>query len=186
MGKASFLVGPGNEVTPATREAALVALATGHPCVLDADALSAFAGDLTGLVHAVHGPAVLTPHEGEFRRLFGEAGRPAGKLERTRDAARESRAAVLLKGPDTVIADPDGRAAINENAPPDLATAGSGDVLAGIIVGLLAQGMAYFEAACAGAWLHGACATRLGPGLMADDLPDALPGVLRDLRSMPD
>lgn len=173
------LVGPGNEVNGGTRERALAALRTGKPVVLDADALSVFETGPALLFEAIQGPCVLTPHDGEFARLFGRGG---DKLQRTRRAARRSGAVVVLKGADTVIAAPDGRVVINDNAPPDLATGGSGDVLAGIIVGLLAQRMDVFDAACAAVWIHGDAATRFGPGLVADDLIDTLPSVLRWLK----
>ncbi len=175
----AVLIGPGLGVGEAARDRALAALGAGKSVVLDADALSAFRGRPEALFEAVAGACVLTPHEGEFTRLF--PGRKGDKLTRAREAARTCGAVVVLKGADTVIAAPDGRAAINANAPPALATAGTGDVLAGLTLGLLAQGMAGFEAACAAAWLHGEAGRDLGPGLIAEDLPTALPAVLRRL-----
>ncbi|MFO1113841.1 MAG: NAD(P)H-hydrate dehydratase [Rhodospirillales bacterium] len=177
--KNALLLGPGAGVGAATRGKVLATLATGRPCVLDADALTSFRGDPPALFGAIKGPCVLTPHEGEFSRLFACEG---DKLARARAAARLSGAIVLLKGADTVIAAPDGRAAINTGAPPDLATAGSGDVLAGMICGLLAQRMPAFEATAAAAWLHGQCAAAHGAGLIAEDLAPALPALLRRLR----
>ena len=173
------LIGPGNGITPMTREQTLAALRAKKSVVLDADALTVFEETRDLLFSAIDGPCLLTPHEGEFRRLFDATG---DKLTRARAAAKASGAVVLLKGADTVIAAPDGRAVVNENAPAELATAGAGDVLAGLAVGLAAQGMEMFDAACAAAWLHGAAAQDVGLGLIAADLPDRLPSVLRALR----
>lgn len=177
----ALLLGPGNGAGAATKQMVLEALATTRPTVLDADALTAFAEDPKALFAAIRGPVVLTPHDGEFARLFPDLGL-LPKLARTRAAAKISNAVILLKGADTVIADADGRAAINANAPPDLATAGAGDVLAGFVVGLLAQSMPAFEAACAAVWLHSEAAKLGGAGLIADDLPLLVRKPLADLR----
>jgi hydroxyethylthiazole kinase-like uncharacterized protein yjeF len=175
----ALLLGPGNGVSLETRGRALMALKTGKPCVLDADALTVFEDAMPLLQRSLHARAVVTPHDGEYDRVFGKV--EGSRLDRARWAARETGAVVLLKGYDTAIAHPQGRAAINANAPANLATAGAGDVLAGILVALMAQGMPAFEAACAATWLHGAAAAAFGPGLVADDLPDMLPRILRDL-----
>lgn len=172
-------VGPGAGVGVVTRNFVLAALATGRHVVLDADALTSFSASPEDLFVAIEGPTVLTPHVGEFRRLFNVN---ADKLQMARCAARISHAVVILKGADTVIAAPDGRTIINSNAPPQLATAGSGDVLTGFVAALLAQGMPAFEGAAAAVWLHGAAAAEFGLGLIAEDLPNALPQVLQRLR----
>ncbi|MFN4014569.1 MAG: NAD(P)H-hydrate dehydratase [Reyranella sp.] len=180
----AVLIGPGSGTGDRTREAVLAALDARRSVVLDADALTVFAADPKLLFRRVRGPTLLTPHEGEFRRLFPDLAARQGKLERVREAAARSGATVLLKGPDTVIAEPDGRAVINVHASPALATAGSGDVLAGLIGGLLAQGLTPLAAASAAAWLHGECALRFGnTGLIAEDLPAQLPRVLHSLSS---
>ncbi len=179
------LIGPGADVGADTAVRILNILRLDRAVVLDAGALASFEDDPDTLFKAIrrHGSGVvMTPHEGEFGRLFkGERFQNGGRLERARKAAETSGAVVLFKGPATVVAAPDGRAAIADNAPPWLATAGSGDVLAGMILGLLVQGMPAWEAACAGVWLHGAAGACLGRGMIAEDLAEALPKVLKTL-----
>ena len=181
--KNCILAGPGLGVSEVTRELVLAALETGKPTVIDADGLSAFAEDPNQLFKAISGPCLLTPHEGEFKRLFSLSG---DKVSRVRAAARLSGAVVLLKGADTVIAAANGQetadAVINATGTPDLATAGTGDVLAGMALGLMSQGLDSFNAASAASWLHGRAAEQIGPGLIAEDLPAALPGVLQTLK----
>ena len=186
--KNAVLIGPAAGVSLATRLLTQVALEFDAAVVLDADALRSFTLDqdddaepvmthlFTLIAENPQRPVVLTPHEGEFKRVFPDL--TGSKLDRARAAAKRSGAIVILKGADTVIASPDGRAAINDNAPPWLATAGSGDVLAGFVTGLLAQGTPAFEAACAAVWLHGECGTAVGRGLIAEDLPEAIGQVL--------
>lgn len=172
------VMGPGAGVSDTTRRQVLQVLAARRSVVLDADAITVFANDPQNLFKAIVGPCVLTPHAGEFGRIFSASGH---KLDDARKAAADSGAIVVFKGADTVIAAPDGRATINANAPPYLATGGTGDVLAGLIAGLMAQGMDAFHAACAAVWLHGLAADMFGPGLIAEDLPVMMPRALRRL-----
>jgi NAD(P)H-hydrate epimerase len=178
----AILIGPGLGIGKEQSDYVLAALETRKPCLLDADALSNFAGNADALFANLHPQCVLTPHEGELARLFGNRLEPRGdKLVRAQQAAKIANSIVLLKGADTIIAAPDGHAIINTNAPPSLATAGAGDVLAGIILGLFAQHMPLFMATAAGAWLHGAAAQSFGPGLIAEDLIGGIPPLLKGL-----
>ena len=178
------IIGPAAGVTEATLSNVLALARTGAALVIDADALSVFRDDPEELFSVLDRDDVLTPHPGEFERLFpGLLKRSPERIAATRAAATQAQCVVLLKGPDTVIAAPDGRAAVNMNGTPWLATAGSGDVLAGLIGGLIAQGMESFEAACAGVWIHAACADDFGPGLISEDLPGLVPIVLKRLQA---
>jgi hydroxyethylthiazole kinase-like uncharacterized protein yjeF len=189
--KNAVVLGPGLGVHEETCALVEIALVPGggdkkRAHVLDADALTSFAGQaerLFAAIRAADGPVVLTPHDGEFARLFREF-KQLPKLERAREAARISGATIVLKGADTVVAHPEGHAAIAHNAPAWLGTAGAGDVLAGIIAGLLAQGMPAFEAAAAAVWMHGEAAKYFGPGLISEDLPELLPRVWSELAEL--
>lgn len=181
----AVVIGPAAGVGPATA-ARLHALArTGAAMVVDADALTSFRDDPARLFSALDRDDVMTPHPGEFERIFpGVLKGSQDKVEAARQAARRAGCVVLLKGADTVVAAPDGRAAVNSNAAPWLATAGSGDVLAGFVAGLIAQGMDSFDATCAAAWIHSEAGAAFGPGLIAEDLPGLAPPVLKRLYAM--
>ena len=174
----AFLIGPGAGVNEETRQHVLTILRTGKSVVLDADAISAFKNDSDKLKCAIDSKCVMTPHEGEFTRLFDLG---SDRVRSANNAASTSGAVIVLKGAETIIASPDGRYTVNRNAPPTLATAGSGDVLAGIITSLLAQGMEPFLAASAAVWIHGEAANLFGIGLIAEDLPQLLPKVLQKI-----
>jgi ADP-dependent NAD(P)H-hydrate dehydratase / NAD(P)H-hydrate epimerase len=185
---AAFLIGPASGVGAETADKVRAMLQGNRPGVLDADALGSFAdageSELLFELTRANAKIVMTPHEGEFVRLFGAI--PGSKVERAMIAAKHSGATIVLKGADTVIATAHAEGvfcAVSDNAPPWLATAGSGDVLAGFIAGLLAQGMQPHAAACAGVWLHGECGNILGPGLIAEDLSEGLPKVLAKFQS---
>ncbi len=173
-----FLIGPGAGANKDTHQQTLTLLKTSKPVVLDADAISVFEDDLSSLANNMNEACVLTPHEGEFKRLFSLTD---DRVLSAQKAAKTCGAVIVLKGSKTIIAGPDGQTMINDNAPPTLATGGSGDVLAGIIAGLIAQGMPSFFAAAAAVWMHGEAAKLFGVGLIAEDLPTLLPQVLNKL-----
>lgn len=177
----AVLIGPGagRADDRGLRHAVLETLVTRKALVLDADALNVFEGQTADFFNALHENVVLTPHEGEFARLFGPLS--GHRAQDAAAAARKTEAILLLKGAETVIAHPDGRVVVNRHASPFLATAGAGDVLAGMILGLLAQKMDPFDAACAASWIHGEAALRIGPGLVAPDLIAEIPEILREL-----
>jgi hydroxyethylthiazole kinase-like uncharacterized protein yjeF len=183
----AVVLGPGGGVGSGMRELVGTALAGDRAVVLDADALTSFADEPRELISQIQqrkGATVITPHDGEFSRLFSklpEVSQQVSKLERARQAARQTSAICILKGADTVVAAPDGRCSIEATAPAWLATAGAGDVLSGMTAGLLAQGMPCFEAASAAVWLHAQAGIAMGPGLIAEDLPERLPEVYSSL-----
>ncbi len=174
--KTALLIGPGLGIGTLQTEFVLAALETRKPCVLDADALTNFAENADALFSRLHKDCILTPHEGEFTRLFGKS--DADKQTRAVDAPKKAGCVVLLKGAETFIASPEGDVIVNRNAPPTLATGGSGDVLAGMILGLMAQNMPVYMAGAAASWLHGAIAAGFGPGLIAEDIVAGIPAVL--------
>jgi hydroxyethylthiazole kinase-like uncharacterized protein yjeF len=180
----AVLIGPGAGLSPETRELVAAVLASEATVVIDAEGLTSFQEaphELYALIKQRPAPTILTPHQGEFERIFPELGNAESKLVKTRRASELSGAVVVFKGPDTIIAAPDGLAAVTESAPPWLATAGTGDVLAGLINGLAAQGMAALDAAVAGVWIHGELARTFGPGMISEDMSELLPALLQRL-----
>lgn len=177
----AVVIGPAAGLTEATVYNLTALARTGGALIVDADALTIFRDRAPVLFGCLDRDDVLTPHEGEFERIFPGL-LASGREEAARRAAKRAGAVVVLKGRETVIASPDGRLSVNDNGVPWLATAGSGDVLAGLIGGLIAQRMDSFDAACAAVWLHADAGARFGPGLIAEDLPEMLPAVLRDLK----
>ena len=179
----SYLIGPGAGISETTKATTLCMLTMGKPVVIDADALTVFAGQTNLLKQKTGANCVLTPHEGEFKKVFelNPASDLPTRITQTVAAAQACGAIVLLKGANTIIASPEGRVLINEHAPPTLATAGAGDVLAGMIASLLGQGMPAFEACAAATWMHAQAARSFGVGLIAEDLPGMIPAVLQTL-----
>ena len=176
--RSCVLIGPGNGVTLATRQAVLATLSLELPCVLDADALTVFQGYPEELFQAIKGPCVLTPHAREFSRLFAITG---DKMTDARVAAQRSGAIIVLKGADTLVVSPAGDIIFQTNATTDLATAGSGDVLAGIIAGLMAQNIAPLIAACIANWIHGQASQQIGLGLIAEDIVEMIAPIRKNL-----
>lgn len=178
----SWCIGPAAGLTEETRQETIGLLTAGKKTVIDADAITVFENDPEELFKATRNNAnsVLTPHAGEFKRIFPEL-TEHDKISAAREAAVISGAIVIYKGSDTVIANPQGIAVVSENAPSNLATAGSGDVLAGIVCGLMAQNMEIFDAACAAQWIHSECGNIFGPGLISEDLPNLIPEVLKKI-----
>lgn len=175
------MIGPGagSENAHSLKKLVLNALSLKKPVLLDADALTVFGGDAETLFRDLYPGCVLTPHEGEFTQLFADI--KGTKKERAMNAATRAGAVVVLKGAETVIASPDGECVVNTHSSPYLATAGSGDVLAGMVAGFLTQGVKPFDAACASVWMHGEAGIRFGPGLVAPDIITEIPHILKSL-----
>jgi hydroxyethylthiazole kinase-like uncharacterized protein yjeF len=183
----AVLIGPGAGLSQETCDNVASVLSSEATVIIDAEGLTAFeqnAQELFGLIQKRSAATIITPHKGEFDRIFPELGNAESKLEQAKRAAEISGAVVIFKGPVTIISAPDGLSAIMGDAPPWLATAGTGDVLAGMITGLCAQGMSPFDAAAAGVWMHGELARTFGPGMISEDMPDLLPPLLQRLNKI--